>query len=97
MRRNFFISYDLMYPGQHYDKVREAIRSLGLWHQFQYSLFYVNTSYTAQQAFAIVRDAMDRNDRLLVVDAFGAVVDGLSQSEIDTINTVWFGLPKRVA
>ncbi len=44
MASNLFIAYDLMKPGQNYDAVRDAIRNLGPWYQFQYSLFYVHTA-----------------------------------------------------
>ena len=39
MAYNLFIAYDLMQPGQNYEAVRDRIKSLGQWHQFQLSLF----------------------------------------------------------
>jgi hypothetical protein len=86
---NLFIAYDLDAPGQNYDAVRDAIKDLGKWHQFQFSLFYVNTPHSAQDAFALVRAAMDNNDKLVVINAVGGVVSTWDNPPIDAINTVW--------
>jgi hypothetical protein len=56
---NLFIAYDLLAPGQNYDGVRDRIKELGIWHQFQLSLFYVSTASSPQQAYAHVAQAMD--------------------------------------
>ncbi|WP_270374732.1 hypothetical protein [Marinicauda sp. Alg238-R41] len=89
MAYNLFIAYDLLSPGQSYDAVRDAIRSLGTWHQFQFSLFYVNTEYSAAQAFQIVSAIMDGNDRLAVIDAASGIVTDWDHPPIDAINAIW--------
>jgi hypothetical protein len=89
MAYNLFIAYDLMEPGQNYDAVRDAIKGLGKWWQFQYSLFYVSTEHSARSAFAIVNAAMDINDRLAVIDAHAGVVSTWDRPPIDAINAVW--------
>lgn len=89
MKYNLFIAYDLNSPGQNYDKVRDAIKSLGAWNQFQFSLFYVNTSFTPQQAFAKVMVFMDENDRLAVIDASGGIVSTWDRPPIAEINAIW--------
>ncbi len=92
MAYNLFIAYDLMKPGQNYEGVRDRIKSLGLSYQFQLSLFYVNTSYTPQDAYAYVMAAMDTNDRLAVINAasdLGAVVTTWDKPSIDAINAIW--------
>jgi len=86
---NLFIAYDLMSPGQNYDQVRDTIKSLGQWHQFQFSLFYVNTRNDANDAYRIVASAMDANDRLAVIDASGGVVSTWDRPPIDAINAIW--------
>lgn len=86
---NLFIAYDLMQPGQNYDAVRDAIKALGAWHQFQYSLFYVHTEYSAADAFAAVHAAMDSGDRLAVINAQAGVVTDWDRPPIDAINTIW--------
>ena len=86
---NLFIAYDLNSPGQNYDVVRDAIKGLGSWHQFQFSLFYVNTPHDAASAFALVNAAMDPNDRLVVINAVGGVVSTWDNPPIDAINAIW--------
>jgi hypothetical protein len=87
---NLFIAYDLIPPGQHYDRVREAIRDLGQWHQFQYSLFYVNTPLNPHEAYNQVNAAMDARDKLAVIDASGGVLSSGDKPLIDAINSIWF-------
>lgn len=89
MAYNLFIAYDLMRPGQNYEGVRDKIKSLGLWHQFQLSLFYVNTDLSPKQAFDEVGAVMDTNDRLAVIDASGGVVTTWDKPPIDEINSIW--------
>jgi hypothetical protein len=86
---NLFIAYDLMWPGQNYDAVQAKIKELGLWQQFQFSLFYVNTPLTPQQAYAHVVSAMDFNDKLIVINAVSGVVSS-PQWVADAVNRVWF-------
>ena len=86
---NLFIAYDLMNLGKNYEGVRDAIKSLGQWYQFQFSLFYVNTRFTAQEAHDIVRCAMDADDRLCVINAAGAVVSVYPQPDLQAVNLVW--------
>ena len=85
-----FIAYDLMAPGQNYEAVRDAIKSLGASYQFQFSLFYVSTQHSPAGAFAIVYAAMDSGDRLAVIDAQAGVVTTWDRPPIAEINAVWF-------
>ena len=92
MSSNLFVAYDLMSPGQNYDAVRNAIRELGPNWQFQYSLFYVHTDYSPQQAYTHVLASMDRNDRLAVIvcsDVVGAIVTNWDHPPINAINSIW--------
>jgi len=89
MAYNLFIAYDLMQPGQNYDAVRDAIKSLGFHWQFQYSLFWVNTEHAPHAAFNIVWGAMDLNDRLCVINAFQGVVSNWDRPPVDAINAIW--------
>ena len=66
---NLFISYDLNAPGQRYEAVAAAIKTLGNWAKLQKSFWYVKSSCTAAQAVDRVWAAMDRNDSVIVVDA----------------------------
>ncbi|RXH41172.1 hypothetical protein [Bradyrhizobium zhanjiangense] len=69
MANNLFVSYDLYEPGKDYGAVGSAIKELGSWAKVQKSLWYVRSSFTAEQAAEHVRRSMDRNDSLIVVDA----------------------------
>ena len=89
MAWNLFVAYDLMQPGQNYEAVRQRIRSLGLWHQVQLSLFYVHSVRSPQDAYAHVAQAMDANDRLIVIDANGAVVGRGENATVGAINAIW--------
>jgi len=89
MATNLFIAYDLMSPGQNYDDVRDRIKELGAWHQFQFSLFYVHTSHTAQSAYDYVHTALDGNDRLAVIVADGGVVTDWDMPPLEEINSIW--------
>lgn len=90
MAHNLFIAYDLDKPGQNYEGVHERIKSLGTWYHAQQSLFYVHTSMTPQAAHSYVFEVMDRNDRLMVVDATNAVMYPAPPTHVEAINRVWF-------
>jgi hypothetical protein len=90
---NLFIAYDLMHPGQNYDAVRDAIKQLGRWHQFQFSLFFVHTGSTPHEAYTHVLKACDKNDRLAVINCandLGALVTNWDRPPIAEINANWF-------
>lgn len=66
---NLFISYDLVAPGQHYERVIEQIKTLGNWAKIELSLFYVNSTLSAEDAAKLVYSTMDQNDKLIVIDS----------------------------
>ncbi len=86
MANNLIISYDLRKPGRNYNPVYEAIKSLGRWAIVVESTWYVDSSYSAKQAFDIVFAKCDNNDALFVVDAShnSAVWQNLP-SDVDTL------------
>lgn len=53
MPYNLFIAYDLIPPGQNYEAVRQRIRELGQWHQFQ--VFTVLREYDADSPRGLQR------------------------------------------
>lgn len=71
MANNLHISYDLYAPGQNYEKVAEAIKSLGstTWAKIHKSYWYVNSPLNVVEATKRVWAAMDPNDSLYIVDA----------------------------
>lgn len=90
MAFNLFFAYDLDKPGQNYEAVHNAIKSLGRWYHAQQSLFYVHTSLTPQEAHAAVFSVMDRNDKLMVVESTGAVMYPAPPDDVEAISRVWF-------
>lgn len=86
---NLFVAYDLDAPGQNYDLARQRIRELGAWWQVQYSLFYVSTSLSTQEAYSHVAQALDANDRLIVIDATRATVSGWDNPPLAAVNDLW--------
>lgn len=71
MANNLFVSYDLYEPGKNYAAVGSAIKELGSWAKVQKSCWYVQSSFSAEQAAEHVRRSMDQNDSLIVVNATG--------------------------
>ena len=69
MANNLIISYDLHSPGQDYEKVHDAIKSLGNWAKVHKSMWYVNSNYNSNDACTIVWRSMDSNDSLIVFDS----------------------------
>lgn len=69
MANNLFISYDLSYPGQHYERVSDAIQKLGSWAKVQKSFWYINSPHSAEYVAKQIWASMDSNDSLIVVDA----------------------------
>ena len=69
MNYNYFISYDLIAPGQRYDLVIEAIQQTGAWAKLEKSLYYVRSNLQLKAITDHVRGAMDPNDKLVVIDA----------------------------
>ncbi len=94
---NLFISYDLMSPGQQYDRVAEAIKGLGSWAKVHLSLWYVSSNYGAKAAADIVRKAMDANDKLIIVDASNndAAWYNLDSNVSAFVQQNWNSLPRR--
>jgi hypothetical protein len=89
MAYNLFIAYDLIPPGQNYEAVKLQIKSLGKWHQFQYSFFYVSSPMSLEAAYAHVAKVMDIYDRLAVINAESGIVSTWDKPPIDAINAIW--------
>ena len=64
----YSISYDLYKPGQNYEEVSKAIKSLGNWWHHLNSTWLVSTSKNAQQIWEIVQPHIDENDRILIIE-----------------------------
>lgn len=91
MANNLFITYDLI-KTKDYAAVYDAIKSLGNWAVPTESNWYVNCSYSAEDAAKIVRAVMDSDDKLIVVDATNnsAYWYNLSDEISNQIQTEWY-------
>lgn len=91
MANNYFISYDLMAPGQHYDKVMAAIKETGNWAKVEYSFFYVKSSWTLDAVTKHVWNSMTANDKLVVIDTTNNnfYAYNLEKEALDQIQAHW--------
>lgn len=91
MANNLFITYDLI-KTKDYAAVYDTIKSLGNWAVPTESNWYVNCSYSAEDAAKIVRAVMDSDDKLIVVDATNntAYWYNLSDEVSNQILTEWY-------
>lgn len=66
----YLISYDLHSPGQDYEKVHEAIKSINpkSWAKVLESLWLVPSNLSIVQIRDRIANSMDRNDRLFVTE-----------------------------
>lgn len=70
MANNLVISYDLLSPGQNYDAVTDAVKSLGgVWAKIQQSVFYVKSPHDVDSAYSRILPNLDSNDSLFITDA----------------------------
>lgn len=89
MANNLFVSYDLHTPGQNYQTVIEEIQKLGEWAKVHYSLWYIRSNFTAAQAKEKVKAVMDKNDKLMVIDANSASWNNLDAEVSQYILDHW--------
>lgn len=73
MPYNLFVVYDLGSQTRA-DAVTSAVRALGRWHQFQRTLYYVNTPHDARQAMDLLARVLTDGDRLAVINAASGFV-----------------------
>lgn len=66
---NMFVSYDLYSPGQNYQKICDRIKSLGNSTRVQQSYWYLSTHLSCEVVAQKIREVMDTNDSLIVVDS----------------------------
>jgi len=88
---NLIISYDLKKPDKDYAAVIEEIKKLGNWAKIHYSVWYVDSKFTAAQARDLVWTKMDPNDTLFVIDAKAnnAAWKNLSKEVSDFVISRW--------
>lgn len=72
----YMISYDLRTPGRDYSSLHESIKSFGVWWHYLESTWIVKTSQSVLQVSELLRQRLDVNDSLIVVDITGKERDG---------------------
>jgi hypothetical protein len=65
------IAYDLNAPVQNYDELIKSIKSLGAWWHHLDSTWLVKSSLSSTQIRDRLREHLDPNDELLVVNVTG--------------------------
>lgn len=63
----YIVSYDLIKPGQNYNKLYDAIKSYGTWGRINESVWAVVTDKTAVQVREHLSQYIDSNDRIFVI------------------------------
>jgi hypothetical protein len=65
------IAYDLNRPGQNYDALISAIKSLGAWWHHLDSTWLVKSSLSTSQIRDLLRPHLDSGDELLIINVTG--------------------------
>lgn len=81
MKNNILVTYDLNKSGQNYDALIEKIKTLGAWAKVQQSVWYLHTSYSANEVLNHLTKVTDFNDSIFVANMSDAS---------------WIGLPVKV-
>ena len=76
------ISYDLRKPGRNYDDLYKTIKSAPSWAHAMDSLWFISTDESTERWSNRLRQVMDRNDWLFVVDITGQPRHGWMKKEI---------------
>ena len=76
------ISYDLKKPGRNYDDLYETIKSAPSWAHAMDSLWFISTGESVETWSNRLREVMDQNDWLFVVDITGQSCNGWMKKEI---------------
>lgn len=65
------VGYDLDRPGQEYPGLHDKLKGLGPWWHNLDSTWLVHTELSAVQVRDLLRQLIDANDKLLVIDVSG--------------------------
>ncbi len=67
------INYDLVAPGQNYEKLFGYVKSHGTWAKPLKSMFFVRTTKSAATVRDEIKAYTDNNDKVVVVDVTGDI------------------------
>lgn len=90
MKNNILVTYDLNKSGQNYEALIEKIKQLGAWAKVQQSVWYLHTSYSANEVLDHLTKVTDFNDSIFVANMSDAYVRGLSAEIQQFIQEQWW-------
>ena len=90
MKNNILVTYDLNKSGQNYDALIEKIKTLGAWAKVQQSVWYLHTSYSADEVLNHLTKVTDFNDSIFVANMSDASWIGLSAEVQQFIQEQWW-------
>lgn len=84
---SYFISYDLVNPGQNYPAVHKAIESMGTYNHVLKSAYLLKCNLSIVDVENNITMVLDRNDRLIVCRTTGTVGGYLKTDEWPSIHS----------
>lgn len=78
----FSISYDLRKPGTNYDALYDVIKSANGWAHAMDSLWFISTSDSVKTWSEKIRQVIDDNDWLFIVDITGQDRQGWMKNDV---------------
>lgn len=82
----YAINYDLHRPGQNYDKLHDAIRSVGDWWHYLGSTWLVDTNLNVGGIWDRIGPHVDKDDSVLIIGVTRNHAGWLPQAAWDWIN-----------
>ena len=82
----YAINYDLRRPGQNYDELIKAIKTLGAWWHHLGSTWLVDTSHTATEIWKRLQPHTDSNDTFLIIGVTRDYSGWMPQGAWDWLN-----------
>lgn len=70
------VTYDLKAPNRNYDSLYSSLKSQGAWWHHLESTWIISTNETAGSFSAKLRDVIDENDNIFIVDITSRPRDG---------------------
>ena len=78
----YSISYDLSQPGRNYDDLYETIKSTPGWARPMESYWFISTSESVAVWYERLRQVIDENDSIFVVDITGQSRQGWMSEDV---------------
>ena len=91
MANNLFVSYEFNQPNQDQAPVVAGIKMLGDYKQVLASVWYVKSSFSVEDAIALLNKAIATGDRVFIIDATNNKARALNidPNSADFVNSQW--------